>query len=92
MRPREVRRQSAGLEILWEDSQKTFSDFSSIRKFCTCAVCKEAKVPLNDSMPFFQRSISLQAMNLVGNYAVEIVWADGHRSIVAFDRLRPHEV
>ncbi|MDB5037211.1 MAG: hypothetical protein JWQ35_739 [Bacteriovoracaceae bacterium] len=88
MKPVEIKKQEKGLEISWSDHQKTFANFGSVRKSCTCAVCKEIKVPLNDTMPFYERSITLQKMELVGNYAIEILWGDGHRSIVSFDRLR----
>jgi DUF971 family protein len=91
MKPKEIKRQSSGLEVLWDDSEKSFCEFSAIRKNCTCAICKEMKTPLNESMPFYQKSISLKGMSLVGNYAVELLWGDGHRSIVSFDRLRSHE-
>lgn len=88
MKPREIKKVSGGLEILWSDAQRSFAPFSELRKSCTCAICKESKAPLSEALPYFQRAISLSGMNIVGNYAVEIQWADGHRSIVSFDRLR----
>ena len=89
--PKEIRKQSTGLEILWSDHSKTFSQYEQIRKSCSCAICKEMKTPLTKDLPFYQRSVSPQSMQLIGNYALELLWMDGHRSIVSYDRLKTYE-
>jgi DUF971 family protein len=49
------------------------------------------KVPLSEEMPHYPRSVYAQGIELVGNYAIEVQWADGHRSIVSFEKLKSYE-
>jgi len=92
MKPKEIKKLAEGLEVTWSDGRSEFFKFARLRTSCACAVCRELKVPLNDSMPFFPRAITLVQMELVGNYAVALTWGDGHRSIFAFDRLIAPEI
>lgn len=87
-RPVEIRREGEFLQINWENKSTTQKKFSEVRLSCACAICKESKVPLQPSMPFYPRAIRPSSIELVGNYALHIAWEDGHRSIVALDRLR----
>lgn len=86
-RPTEIRKDLLGLKMTWTGGQETSTSYAQIRQACACAVCKEMKVPLSEDQPYFYRATSLEGMKLVGNYAVEILWGDGHRSIMPFEKL-----
>lgn len=87
MKPKEISRNDRALVIRWSDETSQEIPFRAIRLHCGCAVCKEATTPIDPSMPFFERAISFRNLDLVGNYAVQILWGDGHRSIMPFDKL-----
>ncbi len=87
IRPKEIKRLAGVLAIDWTNGEQTEIPSSAVRSNCACAVCKDMKTPLSSSQPYFQRAISLQNIKVVGNYALEIFWADGHRSIVPFTKL-----
>ncbi len=88
MRPTEIRRvEGSHLEFSFKEAESRRVSLGDLRKSCACAVCRESKVPLNESMPFFPRATSLNKIEPVGNYAMAITWGDGHRSIYAFERL-----
>jgi DUF971 family protein len=87
MKPKEIRRGPTGLDMILTDGTLRTFVYGELRKSCACAVCRELKVPLNESMPFFPRATSVVNLELVGNYAIAVTWGDGHRSIYAFDRL-----
>ena len=88
LRPLEMRRVGEDLRIVWNDQSLSSLPWSEIRKTCRCAVCLEMKTPLQENQSYYARAIRPRTMSVVGNYAVEIAWEDGHSSIVPFDRLR----
>ncbi len=88
VKPLEMRRVDDKLRVLWSDQTLTEKAWADLRQSCACAVCAELKTPLNETMSFYQRAIRPREMSSLGNYAVEIGWEDGHRSIVSFERLR----
>lgn len=86
-KPTEVKRVADKLQVLWNDDSTVAVDFATIRKNCSCAVCLEMKVALSETQTYYQRAIRPVEILPVGNYALQISWEDGHRSIVAFDRI-----
>lgn len=82
------------LGIDWADGHHSEYDFVRLRWLCPCAFCRgEAGTPgWLDSKPVLSpdqtRLVDLQ---LVGQYAVEPTWGDGHRmGFYTFDALRAH--
>jgi DUF971 family protein len=86
-RPVEVKRIDGNLNLRWSDQSSIQIPLATIRKNCSCAVCLEMKVALAEGQSYYQRAIRPVDISAVGNYALQIAWEDGHRSIVAFDRL-----
>jgi DUF971 family protein len=91
MTPRDLKavRSEGVLRVIWSDRQDDFP-FVFLRGECQCAQCVNewtgermldpATVPAD---------ISIERMELVGNYAVRIYWSDGHHSgLFTWERLR----
>lgn len=89
MKPKTIQRTPLSLKIQWQDSVEEFVDYIWLRSHCTCAVCRERKGPLPQGIAL-QKMTQLQSMDLVGNYALGLMWADGHRSMFSFELLKNH--
>jgi DUF971 family protein len=80
------------LEIGWADGHATTYDFTALRWLCPCAFCRgEAGLPgWLDSGPKLTDTQTLMTdIGLVGSYAVQPTWADGHHTgFYAFTLLR----
>ncbi len=74
------------LRVLWDDDAMRDYPFSYLRGWCPCAVCQghggeRRFVEVEDPQ--------LASIDMVGNYAVNPTWADGHETgIYTFDYLR----
>jgi len=76
------------VRIEWEDGQKSEYSFGTLRAACPCADCrtshdqdqgdeKEDMLELN----FRDKNTTiLERIEQVGNYAVQLVWRDGHNA------------
>ncbi len=75
---------SAGtLAIEWADGHRTLYDTATLRWLCPCAYCRgEAGLPgWLDSIPTLTPDQTrLVSVVLVGNYAIQPMWGDGHDS------------
>jgi DUF971 family protein len=80
------------LEIEWPDGHLTRYDFTTLRWLCPCAFCRgEAGTPgwLDSNPTLTEAQTQLTDLALVGNYALQPTWADGHHTgFYTFDRLR----
>lgn len=91
--PKLIKRTDEGILIVWRDDHQAVYSYGYLRKKCPCAECRknpprvvEADDPfkLIDDEPIFA-----ETAELVGNYAVQFFWNDGHRhGIYSFDYLR----
>lgn len=85
-------RASSNLEIEWPDGHVTNYDFTTLRWLCPCAYCRgEAGVPgwLDSNPTLSPAQTQLTDLALVGNYALQPTWADGHHTgFYTFARLR----
>ena len=90
-----LNRAAGTLTITWKDEHTTVLDASTLRKSCPCASCNETR--RNESEQLFnilskdpgQGPPQLTGAALVGNYAIQLVWADGHNTgIYDFKLLR----
>ena len=80
------------LDIEWQDGHKTAYDFVTLRWLCPCAFCRgEAGQPgwLDSSPTLTEAQTEMTDIQLVGRYALQPTWADGHHTgFYTFDRLR----
>ena len=89
--PTEIQKQgTARVRITWGDGHASEFDALYLRSRCPCAMCVEemtgkrrvgeAGVPSD---------VSIRKISLVGNYALDVDWSDGHRTgIYSFEYLR----
>lgn len=77
-----------GLRIDWADGVSSHYPLAYLRKHCPCATCrgtheeKSGPAPAGLSLTILPSNIDKAAQftdgRLVGNYAIQIIWADGH--------------
>jgi DUF971 family protein len=86
--PVEIRHERSARRVVvrWEDGHRSDFPLDYLRSWCPCAVC-QGHAPV-------ARYLDLEGQDLahvegVGNYAVSLTWADGHRTgIYPFRLLR----
>jgi DUF971 family protein len=81
------------LAIAWNDGAESFLKLEMLRRACPCAACGgEPDVLGNVSRPhvrYTDQSFQLIGFDMVGGYALQPRWADGHNSgIYSFTYLR----
>lgn len=81
------------LTVQWSDGQSTELSVRELRRACPCAACKELRQQQAKSrLVVMQAStgpVQVAEAKLVGNYALNITWSDGHASgIYSFEYLR----
>jgi len=81
------------LALAWNDETESYFALEFLRRACPCAACGgEPDVLGNVSRPqvtYTDQSFQLVGFDLVGGYALQPRWADGHRSgIYSFTYLR----
>jgi DUF971 family protein len=90
-----LNRETRQLLITWVDQHVSPYPLDELREACPCAVCRgghsrmgpEFDPNLIELQP--ARSYEAQDMQLVGNYALQFAWSDGHTSgIYTWDYLR----
>jgi DUF971 family protein len=75
--------------IQWNNGESSILPFIELRLSCKCAACvdewtRERKVKRGDIKP----DIKPMAIEVVGRYAIQIKWSDGHGSgIYPFDQI-----
>lgn len=89
--------QSEGyLLISWNDGAECVYPLSHLREACPCVECRgghenmgKAFAPDNILKLTPARSYKLEAIGMVGNYAIQPLWDDGHETgIYSWDYLR----
>ncbi len=70
------------LNINWNDGTDGKIKLSKLRRFCPCADCGASKENSSDSYyPIFLKDqTTIESIKLMGNYAVNIWWKDGHNT------------
>jgi DUF971 family protein len=85
-------RAAGTLAIEWADGHHTTYDAVSLRWLCPCAYCRgEAGLPgwLDSAPTLTPAQTTLTDVQMVGQYAIQPTWADGHHTgFYAFDLLR----
>jgi DUF971 family protein len=94
MRPVNVQQIGQELAIKWEDGTESFLPLEKLRRACPCAGCKgESDIMGNlykgPEQPLRSHSCELRNLAVVGNYAIQPVWGDGHNTgLYSFDYLK----
>ena len=79
-------RESHELRIAWRSGGTSVYPLDSLREACPCAVCRGGHERMGPEFdPNFieltpVRSFEVERMDLVGHYALNIAWSDGHSS------------
>jgi DUF971 family protein len=79
----DANRGAGTLRIEWADGHETLYDATTLRWLCPCAYCRgEAGMPgwLDSNPTLTPDQTKLVHMALVGSYAVQATWGDGHDS------------
>jgi len=94
MRPVDMQTIGEELAIKWDDGSESFIRLATLRRLCPCAACQGERDVMGNLYKGPDRPLTPAAFQLVrlipvGNYAVNLFWADGHNSgLYAFDYLR----
>ena len=76
-------RAAGTLRVEWADGHQTAYDTLTLRWLCPCAYCRgEAGMPgwLDSNPTLTAEQTRLVDLSLVGNYAVQPTWGDGHHT------------
>lgn len=75
------------LRIQWQDGRTCAYPLSNLREACPCAECRgghefmgRAHDPANILALKPTRSYGVEQVELVGNYALQVFWDDGHHA------------
>jgi DUF971 family protein len=93
LEPKNIQQIGDELAIAWNDGTESYFDLEFLRRACPCAACGgEPDVLGNVSRPhvnYTEQSFHLAGFDLVGGYALQPRWGDGHSSgIYSFTYLR----
>jgi DUF971 family protein len=80
-RPRDVKAdtQNQQLVITWSDGRVQRYPYVALRGDCRCAECVDEMTGKRLLDPAtIPADITIKAMQLTGNYALQITWSDGH--------------
>jgi len=94
MRPTDLQHIGNELAIKWDDDTESFISLETLRRACPCAECKGEMDVMGNLYKGPEKTLTpaafqLQRITLVGTYAVQPVWADGHSSgLYSFEYLR----
>ena len=93
LEPANVQKIGNDLAILWNDQTESYFDLAFLRRACPCAACGgEPDVLGNIFKPdvnYGEKSFVLSGFNVVGGYALQPRWGDGHETgLYSFTYLR----
>jgi DUF971 family protein len=81
------------LALAWDDGEESYLSFDVLRRACPCASCQGEPDAMGrvvrPEVRHGERSFALARFEVVGGYALQLWWADGHSSgIYSYDYLR----
>jgi DUF971 family protein len=82
------------LTVVWPDGHESYYPLEPLRRACPCATCSGesdlfGRVARGAARPLTEASLQVASLEPVGNYGLQINWADGHTyGIWTFDALR----
>lgn len=71
------------LTVQWQDGHRSEFDVGRLRRACPCATCRRDRVAPPTSLPILKmppgdHKIEMVGAELMGHYAVNLKWSDGH--------------
>lgn len=94
MRPANIQQIGQELAIKWDDGSESFLTLEALRRSCPCAGCKGeidvmGKLHKGPDQPLTPDAFRLVRVEMVGGYAFQPFWGDGHSSgLFSFDYAR----
>jgi DUF971 family protein len=93
LEPTNIQQIGDELAIVWNDETESYFNLELLRRVCPCAACGgEPDVLGNIARPhvsYTEKSFQLSGFDLIGGYALQPRWADGHGTgIYSFTYLR----
>lgn len=90
---------SKGVKIDWKDGHCSEYSCAYLRDECPCATCTGAHgtepqksnyaQPQNNPFQMYKPAVRMSSVEQVGNYAIRIVWNDGHNTgIYSYEHFR----
>jgi len=93
LEPKNLQLIGTELAIQWDDGSESYLPLDFLRRACPCAACGGEPDVLGrierPNVNYTAESFALQGWNLVGGYAVQPRWGDGHGTgIYSYQYLR----
>lgn len=71
------------LAVVWGDGHESYYPLEALRRSCPCAACAGepdlfGNVSRGPSPRYDARSFEVSGLDRIGNYGLQIRWADGH--------------
>ena len=93
LEPTNIQQIGHELAIQWNDGTESYLDLQFLRRACPCAACGGEPDVLGKVMrpevSYSENSFELAGFQIVGGYALQPRWADGHDTgIYSFQYLR----
>ena len=93
LEPNNIQQVGDELAIAWNDGTESFLKLELLRRACPCAACGGEPDVLGNIMrsnvSYSDNSFELVGFEIVGGYAIQPRWADGHGTgIYSFQYLR----
>jgi len=93
LEPTNIQQIGNELAIHWSDGVESYLDLQFLRRACPCAACGGEPDVLGNIMrpnvSYADNSFGLTGFEIVGGYAIQPRWADGHSTgIYSFRYLR----
>ena len=93
LEPTNIQQIGHELAIHWNDGIESYLDLQRLRRACPCAACGGEPDVLGNIMrpnvSYSENSFDLAGFEIVGGYAIQPRWADGHSTgIYSFQFLR----
>ncbi len=79
----QLKREAGEFRIQWKDGRESVFASVMLRKNCPCATCRtERETQVTELLPILKQApvtdIGMVNARLVGTYAVQLTWSDGH--------------
>ena len=94
MRLMDVQQIGGELAVKWDDGSESFVALEKLRRACPCAGCQGevdilGQLHKGPQRPLPPTAFELKEVAMVGGYAIQPTWRDGHASgLFSFDYLK----
>ncbi|MFA8343083.1 MAG: DUF971 domain-containing protein [Rhodothermaceae bacterium] len=91
MVPVKIKIEDEALKIYWDNNSESKIKLVNLRDNCPCAFCKKEQDERDENyIPLYiGDQITIDKIIPVGNYAIKIIWKDGHSTgMYDFEYLR----